>query len=65
MDIPFLRERLEGYVLQKEFEFRVKDTQDLLENCEKCLSDVHSSGRLKSLLHYVLDIGNTMNKGYD
>jgi hypothetical protein len=64
MDIPLLRERLEGYVLKKEFEFRVEDTAKILEDCSTCLTDVQGSISLKTMLRFVLDVGNAMNKGY-
>ena len=64
MDIPLLRERLEGYVLKKEFEFRAEDATKILDDCSTCLADVQASASLKTLLRFVLDVGNAMNKGY-
>ena len=63
MAIPLLRERLEGYILSKEFDFRVKDAAKILEECNTCLVDVQRSVSLKILLLFVLDVGNIMNQG--
>lgn len=51
--------------MQREFEYRVKDAYDILNNCGTSLSWVHNSENLKEFLHYVLDLGNTINKGYE